>query len=161
MASNWLSYQDCYNFIFHGKMVTQQSQSIFFCSFCFVVVVVVHIHFTSRFICLPASEYMYICVYICIFVYTYILNQKRNFRKVGLKLIRLNTLVEKCVYVVVYTDILLWEIGQIITSYRTILSVLTKPPFSCARTGWTYLVYMCWLFSLQIIALDDYSHKNT
>ena len=60
MASNWLSYQDCYNFIFHGKMVTQQSQSIFF-----VVVVVVYIHFTSLFInaCLFLNIYIYIYIF--------------------------------------------------------------------------------------------------
>ena len=72
-----------------------------------------------------------------------ILNQKITFLKVGLKLIRLNTTCRICVYVVVYTNVLLWEIGQIITSCRTISSVLTNPLFSHARTEWTNLVCMC------------------
>ena len=69
MASNWLSYQDCYNFIFHGKMVTQQSQSILFFMFCCCCCSSYPFYFTF-YKCLPASEDMYICVYIYLFIYT-------------------------------------------------------------------------------------------
>ena len=71
MASNWLSYQDCYNFIFHGKMVTQQSQSILFFFFFFFCCCSSYPLYFTFYKCLPASEDMYICVYIYLLVYIY------------------------------------------------------------------------------------------
>ena len=89
MASNWLSYQD---FSWENGHSAVPKHSFFLC---FVVVVVVHIHFTSHFInaclllkiCIYVYTYIYLCIhiyicvyicmYVCMYVYIYIYTELR------------------------------------------------------------------------------------